>query len=408
MTRGLLFSLLASAAVFLLLSPLPSTRQKEIFPYDELCDYRMFILPCMTSERPYSAPATRLRDACYPPIAYCAIGALASDRGEKWSLSPGEVRLLLSLLLAHCLAVVLLVLKMPGACVRLLAATAILLSPACVCTLLRGNPSGWAFALVCVFLFWYRSDDAAKRMVAAVALGAATSLKVAPCLFGVLYLSEAVSRSRRIPWLEIAVSASSAVILTFLPFLFFGGFAAIPQWMSNAMANAEFYSVDNPLWGFAAMANHIIDSKEIVLPCIRGFALATRALAVVLVVVGVFARSRYCRLLCIGAAMAFLTHHDYGGAYLFPAFVAWLHGVDESPSARSGVRPLLEAVAWFFILTPLQIPNPCHSGSLNAMLQNEFLFVLLFAAAVGRRGAVNGTSDCENRQPTFRLGVRGS
>ncbi len=375
--RGLLLALLTAAALFAALLFAKAARQNEIFTYDELCDYRMFILPCMTSAVPYSAPAVRPRDACYPPIAYCAVKALSADRGVKWSLSAGEIRLLLSLLLAQCIGVVLLVRRVPWRGGRVVAAAALLLSPACICTLLRGNPSGWSFALVCVFLCWYKSNEMTKRVAAAVALGTATSLKLTPCLFGLLYLAEAVSPPRRIPWADIFVSAASAVLLVFLPFFFFGGVGEISQWISNAGANAEFYAADNPLWGFAALANHIIDSKEVGLPCIGRFAWATRVFAAVLAVAGVFARSGYRRLLCIGAAMAFLTHHDYGGAYLLPAFVAWL--CDEKEGC-SGVKALLEAVAWFLVLTPLQIPNPCFCGSLNGMLQNEALLLLLLLA----------------------------
>ena len=374
--RVLPWLLLASCMAFLLLSFVPGARQQAIFSYDELCDYRMFVLPSMTSERPYFESSARLRDACYPPIAYLAVKALATDRGVKWNLSAGEIRLLLSLFLAQCIGVALLAGMIPRRSVRLAAAVAVLMSPACICTILRGNPSGWSFALVCVFLFWYRSNDAIRRMAAAVALGAATSLKVAPCLFGVLFLAEAM-QSRRIPWREIAVSALSAALLTFLPFALFGGFDAIPQWIANASANAEFYSVDNPIWGLAALANHVIDSKEVVLPCIGRFAWATRAIAAMLVVAAVFSCNNYRRLLYIGAAMALLTYHDYGGTYLIPAFVAWLCEVDGSHGRCSGVVLLLESVAWFFILTPLQIPNPCFPGSLNVMLQNELLFVLL-------------------------------
>ena len=375
---------------FFLLLFVPGARQREIFSYDELCDYRMFVLPSMTSERPYFESSARLRDACYPPIAYLAVKALSTDRGRKWRLSAGEARLLVSLVLAQCIGVVLLAGMIPRRSLRLAATVAVLMSPACICTILRGNPSGWSFALVCVFLFWYRADGVARRMTAAVALGAATSLKVAPCLFGVLYLAEAM-QSRRIPWREIAVSALSALLLTFLPFVFFGGLDAIPQWISNASANAGFYSVDNPIWGLAAMANHVIDSKEISLPCIGRFAWATRAIAAMLVVAVVFARTDYRRLLYIGAAMALLTYHDYGGAYLIPAFMAWLCEVKGSHGRCSGVALLLELVAWFFILTPLQIPNPCFSGSLNIMLQNESLFVLL---VVSLFPSVNPRQDC--------------
>ena len=386
---------------FFLLSFVPGARQREIFSYDELCDYRMFVLPSMTSERPYFESSAKLRDACYPPIAYLAVKALSTDRGRKWRLSAGEARLLISLVLAQCIGVVLLSGMIPRRSLRLAATVAVLMSPACICTILRGNPSGWSFALVCVFLFWYRADGVARRMAAAVALGAATSLKVAPCLFGVLYLAEAM-QSRRIPWREIAVSALSALLLTFLPFVFFGGLDAIPQWISNASANAGFYSVDNPIWGLAAMANHVIDSKEISLPCIGRFAWATRAIAAMLVVAVVFARTDYRRLLYIGAAMALLTYHDYGGAYLIPAFMAWLCEVKGSHGRCSGVALLLELVAWFFILTPLQIPNPCFSGSLNVMLQNESLFVLLVVSLFpsvnhrqdsGRSSHLNGKYD---------------
>ena len=341
--RGLLVSLLASAALFAALLFLPDARQVAIFPYDELCDYRMFMLPTMESEVPYVPTKVQARDACYPPIAYIASAALAGDRGSKWNLSCGEKRLVVSIFALQLMGVFLLIRGLPGLWARLAAAVAILMSPACVCTLLRGNPSGWAFAFVCVFLFWYRSESRAKRIVAALSLGAATALKIAPCLFGVLCLSEIASSPRRIPWQEIAVAALSAILLTFVPFLFFG---------------------------------------ETSLPRIGRFAWATRALAVVLVVAAVFARTRYRRLLFVGAAMAFITHHDYGGAYLIPAFVAWLCGTGDSHGRCSGVLLLLETVGWFVVLTPLQIPNPCHAGSLNAMLQNEFLFVLLVVSLV--------------------------
>jgi len=377
--RCLLLSLLAAAALFAVLSLAGGARQGAIFPYGEFCDYRMFVLPCMTSESPYSAPAVRRCDACYPPVAYCAVRALSTDMGTGWRPSAGELRLLLALLVAQCAGVLFLVRRVRWRGWRLAAAAALLMSPACVCTLLRGNPSAWAFAFVCVFLVWYRADSAAKRLAAAVALGVATSLKIAPCLFGVLYLADAVSR-RRMPWAEIAVSAASALVLIFVPFLFFGGVGEIAQWFSNAAANAEFYSADNPLWGVAALANHIVDSKETALPCIGGFALATRVLAAALAVAAVFARSDCRRILCVGAAMAFLTHHDYGGAYLLPAFIAWL--CDERVG-RAGVAALLEAVAWFLVLTPLQIPNPCFAGSLNGILQNEALFLLLVVAGTG-------------------------
>jgi len=177
--------------------------------------------------------------------------------------------------------------------------------------------------------------------------------------------------------MEICVAAISALLMIFLPFAFFGGFAAASQWISNALSNAAFYSSHLPMWGAVPFANHFIDSNELVLPSIRLFAAATQMLAVCMLVLCVCARRDYRRLLYIGSALAFMTHHDYGGAYLIPAFVAWL---GETHVQRSGLQILLEASSWFLLLTPLQIPTPFMSGTLNAMLQNESLFVLIVAS----------------------------
>lgn len=377
-------ALVVSGALFFLLLAFPAARQSSIFTYDELCDYRMFIRPSMQCERPYEPKAgVNPRDSCYPPIAYYAVGALASDRGEKWNLAAGERRLVVSILLLELLGALMLAWRVPGWRTRAAVALAILASPACICTVLRGNPSGWAFALVCVFLCWYESESRAKRMAAALALGSATALKIAPCLFGLLYLEDLFRAPRRLRWTEIAVAAVSAIVLVFVPFLFYGGVGAIPHWIDNARANAEFYARDNPLWGLVAFANHIIDSAEPALPYAGAYATATRLLAAVLALASLAPVERCRRLLFIGAAMALITHHDYGGAYLAPAFVAWIVDV---PVVRrnAGVVLLLEAVAWFVVFTPLQLPNPFHAGSMNSMLQNECLFMLLGLAVFAR------------------------
>jgi hypothetical protein len=93
-------------------------------------------------------------------------------------------------------------------------------------------------------------------------------------------------------------------------------------------------------------------------------------------------RRTYLKLLFVGAALAFTTHHDYGGAYLLPAFIAWLDTSETVQGGVSGLGLLLEAVAWTVVVTPLQVPNPCRPGTMNALLQNEFLFVLLISAFV--------------------------
>ena len=196
--------IVATALLFLVLCFVPGSRQREIFPYDELCDYRAFIRSSIDSEMPYEPRDIELHDACYPPIAYLAVNSIASDSGVKWRLSVGEKRLLASIFLLQCIGIFLLVRSMRSPAMRVLAAVAAIMSPACICPLLRGNPSGWAFAMICVFLCWYRSESGLKRLVAALSLGAATALKISPCIFGVLYLSEFAEGRRRLPVAEIA------------------------------------------------------------------------------------------------------------------------------------------------------------------------------------------------------------
>ena len=374
--------LVSLAVLFMVLCFVPKARQDGIFPYGDLCDYRAFILPTIKSALTYEPDTIYARDACYPPIAYCAVKALSEDKGEKWKLTKGEARLLVSILIMQLLGVLLLVWKIPDVKVRVAAGFSIMMSPACICSVLRGNPSGWAFALVCVFVYWYKSENRWLRMLAALSLGMATALKISPCLFGALYLTDAFRSPRRIPYAEIFVAASSAIVLIFVPFAFFGGMGSIQQWISNAKANADHYAMGFPTWGLVGLANGWIDSATSKLPGVFWFSLATRILSLTLVILSLFTRRNYIRLLFIGVAMAFTTHHDYGGAYLIPAFVAWLCDSETLRLPSSGVWLLLEAVSWCVVMMPLQIPNPCRPGTMNVMLQNEFLFVLLISAIV--------------------------
>ncbi len=74
--------------------------------------------------------------------------------------------------------------------------------------------------------------------------------------------------------------------------------------------------------------------------------------------------------------MALLTHHDYGAAYLIPAFLAWLQEKQETECPGGNVLGALEWGSWFLIFTPLQIPD-MDNKSLNLALQGEALFVLM-------------------------------
>lgn len=380
MTRraGVLCSLLAGSAVLFaaLFFTCPEARQKFVFPYTSYCDYRVFMLPCMESGINYSPNKINRFDACYPPIAYYLASSLSTDKGISWLPQKREWLYLASIALMEILGLGLILGTLPGK--RLLAFGAVVLSPAVISSVLRGNPSGWAFALVALFLCAYRSPDARWRAVAALSLALAVALKLTPVLFGLMYLAENPLKPAKWPWRQIALAAVAAAVLLLLPFAGCGGFEAMGRWFANALENSRHYSMQDPIWGFVALVNRFDPSLEI--PRLTNAAIVlTNLAAASMAALALAAKSAYARLAAIGIAMALFTHHDYGAAYLLPAFAAFL--ADESfrdrPEAR--VVTLLECVAWFIVLTPLQIPHPA-GGSLNFALQGEAL--LLLAAAV--------------------------
>lgn len=379
--KSLCWSLLLSAVLFVaLLFCTEGSRQKEVFPYTPYCDYRVFMLPCMTSDEPYSPRGINSFDACYPAIAYCMTSALSTDKGDTWMPRGREWLLLGSVVVLELAGLLLLIMQVEGHWNRLLVGLALLLSPAILSSVLRGNPSGWSFALVCLFLYGHDSRSRLLRIVAALSLGLAVALKLAPVLFGLLFLSQKASSPREWPWSEILVSASAAILLIILPFFFFGGIDSVPQWVHNALQNSKHYSMQDPIWGFVAILNRFDPTLEI--PRLTGFAIfLTNAVAAVMAVLSLFVRVKYVRLICIGIAMAFLAHHDYGAAYMLPAFVAWLIEGPQ-PEIRGGrVIVATEWIAWFLILTPFQFPD-LEGKSLNFALQGEAVFVLLVCAVI--------------------------
>ncbi len=393
--RSVLCLLLMSCVAFSAMLFAPSSQQLWVYPCWELCDYRFFIQPTIANKNPYCPKTIPHHDSCYPPVAYCAVKALVNDKGVGWRLTPGEWRYILSLALMQVIGVLFLVWRIPSSLGRIVGATVLVMTQYGVRSVLSGNPSSWSFAFVCVFVCWHNSRDALRRIAAAVSLGLATSLKIAPCVFGCMYLSAVFEDPKSVPWKDIALAAATAVVLTFLPFAFFGGFGSVAQWISNAAANSAFYSLEGPMWGIVPLFSQVVGAGVKFQPWAGALVWASRGLALMLVASSIFVKGAYRKLLFVGAAMAFLTCHDYGGIYLLPAFVFWLCDTRAFKCRYSGVALLLDAVAWFFLLTSLQIPNPnflgpgelalnpvLNWGVLNPVLQNDSLFVLLFVAIV--------------------------
>lgn len=375
---SLCLALAASALLFvgLFFGQVDSRQKRVLCHYASYCDYRVFMLPCMTSRTPYCPQGIQSFDACYPPIAYCVASLLSLDKGRTWLPEGREWIYLGSIIVSELLGLGLLLSFCHRG--RLLAALSLLLSPALTASVLRGNPSGWAFFWVCMFLYAHRKDDSRWRILSAISLGIAVSLKLTPAVFGFLYLSGRVSKPSQWPWKEMSIVVATSLFMVFVPFLFFGGLESIPKWIMNAVGNARQYSIQEPIWGFVAILNRLDPSWET--PKLANMAAClTNVTAVAFTGLAICVRQNYLRLICLGVVMVLLTHHDYGAAYLIPAFLAWLQEEQESERFGGNVIVVLEWGSWFLIFTPLQIPD-MDNKSLNLALQGEALFVLMATA----------------------------
>lgn len=364
--------------------------QREIFRYADFCDYNCFMRPCMQSADPYRPTRINAHDACYPPIAYVLTKAVTARRIFD-SPHAAEIQMLVTIALAQLAGLLLLLRAYPGR--KWLPLVVLALSPAMLASLFRDNPSGWSFAFVCAFLAGYRSAHAKVRAVAAFALGCAVSLKVTPILFGVLYLPARPLRIREWPWRELSVLAVSAAVLTIGPFGLFGGYDRIGDWLANALANSAHYSRHEPIWGLVSLLNRLWPGETSSV-CQVAAAAGTRFLALLCVLCAAFSAKTGRRLLFVGAAMMFLTHHDYGAAYLIPAFVHWLLNDETTDTLSRRVIHDVTGFCWLVLFTPLQIPGVEKGWSVNEGLQNEALLLLILLAFVVSRRSI----DCATKE----------
>ena len=95
----------------------------------------------------------------------------------------------------------------------------------------RGNLVFFVLILLSFFILEYNSEIPHKRIFAYIALGLATSIKIYPCLYGILILKENNKKNT----LQAIIIG---LIFVFVPFLFVGGFQSIKDYIFN-LSNAQ-------------------------------------------------------------------------------------------------------------------------------------------------------------------------
>lgn len=334
----------------------------------DACDYRVFIKKCLVESQPYRPVAMRSLDACYPPIAYCLI--------KLFPLTPrGEIAYLLSLFGGLMAGFVFFLLQRRLKHVPLCIGSVLLTIPF-VSGPLRGNPAAWAAGSVFVFLALFDSPQMWKRMVAAVALAFATSLKITPVVFGLLYLRNRPLDPDKWPKEELMIAGLSFAMFFAVPFVFFGGPNAVDAWFMNALANSSHFSplADYGLAPFMRCFGDLLPRRSLSLAV-----QLTNLLAVAFCLASCFTRQFQRALTLLGVAMVFLCHHDYGLAYLLPAFACWLG--EKRPDGPSGLagnaRLLLESVLWFLVFEPALCVPSLRSLVFNEQIVSNGAVILL-------------------------------
>ena len=344
------------------------------------CDYRVFISRCLLEDAPYRPVTIPAHDACYPPIAYCLVRLFAQG-------SCGEV-LYVSLLFAGLAAGLVFFMRQRRLKDVILLVGAVVMTVPFASGPIRGNPAAWATGAVCVFLAWYDAEEMWKRMIAASALGFATALKITPVVYGLLYLRGSLCEPEKWPKEEIFVAAMSFIAFFAIPFVFFGGPNEVEAWLGNALGNSRHYS---PLadYGLAPIVRLFGDSLPSVALSLSVH--LTNLLAVLLCLASCFARRFYHALVLLGVAMVFLCHHDYGLAYLLPAFACWLAEPRPGGMAKWAANGLLavESLSWFLVFESLLCVHSHHLLELNEQVVGNGAVMLLGLLSL-RRSNLSG------------------
>jgi len=258
--------------------------------------------------------------------------------------------------------------------IKLLSALALLCSGVYLFTLERANLILWAAPMLALFLFWYKSENAAKREIAYIALACATGLKVYPVIFGVLLLKEK-------KWFASIRTMIYGAAAFFLPFLFFrGGFSNFSQLLLNAEANSLQYQFTSPVYRFGFLAYYLTANTE---ASDYQFYMTLGNVFLALAIVFVLGYKSHwkaaalltCALIAVPTNSAY-----YCGIYLFAPVILFLN------EEKHNIFDWVYVFLFFVILNPFQYVTDTGIPLRGIYANNALLMmsILLLAEAVFR------------------------
>ena len=256
-------------------------------------------------------------------------------------------------------------------------------------TIERGNCIFVAAGLCVLFVSWFDSRRLPLRIMAAVALGLATSIKISPVFFGLLYFAEPVRKNRGLlnyDLMDMLISGVVAVSLLIVPFFFGGDFCGdFSAWMANINREAATHMSTWGLHGIVYYGSGFVSrfAPWIEISVCKWITVVLGLLILVaflgmMVVRDVATRSD--RLFFVVAVMLVLCTNSmfYMGIMLFPGLVLWLKEVEGRK--RVSLCEFCQLALWLLMLMPLQI---VVGGKTATMFITFFAFWTLILLRLG-------------------------
>jgi hypothetical protein len=272
-------------------------------------------------------------------------------------------------------------------------------------TVERGNFVILSAACVGFFICNYNSENKHKRIWAAIFLALAAVFKVYPVLFGILYLEKK-------QWRELLFCVMIGLVLAFVPYLFFkGGFANIPQHISNLHQNTEAYSIRRfcPRFGFAHLTYLCCVLSKYPEKTILLLSSAAKIINIIMCVVSIvfscMEKNKWLKISLLTMTLLFLPtlSNYYCGLYVFPMIILFFSTTRE----RAKSFNIFILIIFIVFLNPFQLAiiqwSRGTSGTVNYLIGNVALLslYLILLISSGRQIAMNHIASISSKRALF-------
>jgi len=243
-------------------------------------------------------------------------------------------------------------------------------------TIERGNTIILSAAFISIFIAFYDSDNKNERLLAILSIAIASTLKVYPVLFGILYLEKKQYK-------EIIYSAIITLLLIFFPFLFFlRGFNNIPRLIDNFNIHNQNYNFSSvyPRFNITHCVFYLLKTvniKEYTLISITNFIkFFIYFLSLISITISIFITNKWYKISLITMVVVFFPTNSalYCGLYIFPMIILFFATMKERPVFIN----IIILIIFIIFLNPYQYNIYIFNYNLNNYLTSNIAFLFLW------------------------------